>query len=98
MKQYVRLLCDVNCEWQGSAPRYRVFVNDELFAEREWRWTDSALEELIQIQAEPGEYVVRYQLLPHDSAELTATNLRVDYGSADVDQSTVTIHPCESES
>jgi hypothetical protein len=97
MKQYVRVLCDVDCVWQQPCPRYRVFVNNELFAERGWSWTDSTLEEVIQIEAQPGEYVISYQLLPHESAELITGNLRVDHGSADVDGWTVTIHPCDSE-
>jgi hypothetical protein len=97
MKQFVQVLCDVDCEWQLPHPRYRVFVNNEMFAEREWRWTNSTLEELIQIQAEPGQYVIGYQLLPHESAELKVKNLRVTHGSADVDGWTVTIHPCDSE-
>jgi hypothetical protein len=97
MKQFVQVLCDVDCEWQLPHPRYRVFVNNEMFAEREWRWTNSTLEELIQIQAEPGEYCIRVQMLPHESAELKVKNLRVKHGSATVDGWTVTIHPCDSE-
>ena len=48
-KQFVQVLADVNCEWEGLAPTYRLYVDDELFAERTWRWTDSYLEEIIQI-------------------------------------------------
>ena len=32
-KQFVRVLANVNCEWEGLNPVYRVYVNDELFAE-----------------------------------------------------------------
>jgi hypothetical protein len=37
-KKFVRVLADVDCEWEGLMPSYRVYVNDELFAERTWRW------------------------------------------------------------
>ena len=79
-KQFIRLLCDVNCEWEGLGPVYRAYVNDELFAERTWIWTDSYLEELFQIEAEPGDYTIRYELvLPH-LATISVKNTRVDHG------------------
>ena len=59
-KQFIRLLCDINCEWESFQPIYRTYVNNELFAERQWRWTDSYLQELLQIEAEPGEYTIRH--------------------------------------
>ena len=55
-KKFVRVLCDVDCDWEGLDPIYRVYVNDELFTERTWRWTDMYLSEMIPINAEPGEY------------------------------------------
>jgi hypothetical protein len=53
-KKFVRVVADVDCEWEGWNPVYRVYVNDELFAERTWRWTDCYLEENLQIRSEPG--------------------------------------------
>ena len=41
-RQYVRVVCNVACEWEGLPPIYRVYVNDELFTER---W---ALEDAVQ--------------------------------------------------
>ena len=84
-RQFIRLLCDVACEWEGLAPIYRAYVNDELFAERTWCWTDCYLEELFQIEAEPGEYTIRYELVPPHLATLTVKNMRVDYGPATVE-------------
>jgi len=84
-RQFVRLLADVHCEWEGLSPIYRAYVNDELFAERTWIWTDCYLEECFQIEAEPGEYVIRYELVAPCLAVLTAKNLRVDYGPAVVE-------------
>ena len=83
-KQFIRLLCDINCEWESFEPIYRTYVNDELFAERTWRWTDNYLQELLQIEAEPGEYTIRHELVPPHLATLTVTNMRVEYGSATV--------------
>ena len=57
-KQFIRVLCNIDCEWESFQPIYRTYVNDELFAERAWRWTEHYLEELIQIEAEPGEYTI----------------------------------------
>jgi hypothetical protein len=60
-----------------------VYVNDELFTERTWIWQDdSYLREEIQIEAEPGDYSIRYELVPPNLAELLVTLPVVDYGSA----------------
>ena len=79
-KQFVRVLADVDCEWEGLAPTYRLYLNDELFAERTWRWTDSYLEEMLQIEAEPGKYRLSWQLVPPCLARLTVRNVRVTQG------------------
>jgi len=85
MKQeFVRVLADIDCEWEGLNPVYRVFVNDEMFAERTWRWTNEYLEEMLQIQAKPGDYVLRWELVPPHLARLTVKNVRVDHGSATI--------------
>ena len=82
-RQYVRVVCNVACEWEGLPPIYRVYVNDELFNERTWIWQDDLyLREEIQIEAEPGEYSIRYELVPPNLAKLSVTRPVVDYGSA----------------
>ena len=84
-KQFIRVLCDVQCNWSGEIPRYRLYVNDELFAERNYVWiNEQYLEELIQIDATTGEYPIRYELLAHDNAELIVSNMRIDYGNAEI--------------
>jgi hypothetical protein len=80
MKQFIRVLCDVDCSWTETPPVYRVYVDDELFAERTWRWRDEYLEEMIQIEAEPGEYVISYELVYSPGATIRVLNMRVDYG------------------
>ena len=74
------MLCNIDCEWESFQPIYRTYVNDELFAERTWLWTQHYLEEMLQIDAEPGEYTIRYELVPPHLAVLTVTDMRVDYG------------------
>ena len=86
-KQFIRVLCNIDCEWESFEPIYRTYVNDELFAERTWIWEDSAvyLEELLQIEAEPGEYQIRYELVPPNLAQLKIKNMRVEHGPGQVD-------------
>jgi hypothetical protein len=82
-RQYVRVVCNVACKWEGLPPIYRVYVNNELFTERTWIWQDDLyLREEIQIEAEPGDYNIRYELVPPNLAELLVTLPVVDYGSA----------------
>lgn len=83
-KKFIRVLADVYCDWEGLDPIYRVYVNDELFTERTWRWTNSYLEEMLQIEAEPGKYHLRWELVPPHLAKLQVRNVRVDYGPGNV--------------
>ena len=83
-KEFVRVLADVDCEWEGLNPVYRMYVNDELFAERTWNWGSAYLEELLQIEADPGKYYIRYELVPPHLATLTVENTRVEHGPASI--------------
>ena len=80
--QYVRACFDIDCEWEGLPPVYRVYVNDEMFTEREWRWTDCYLTEILQIQASPGEYQIKIQSVGPNLAKFTVGNHRVEWGKA----------------
>ena len=92
-KHFVRVLADVDCDWEGLPPTYRLYVNDELFAERTWVWNDDFyLKEDIQIEAEPGDYQIKYELVPPNLAELIVTKPAVQVGTATVsDQGLVRI-------
>ena len=81
---YVRVVCDITCKCGSEPPRYRVYVNDELFAERTWIWNDAGLEENLQIDAKPDEYTIRYELVPPHLAEINISNLSVDVGDAEI--------------
>ena len=61
-----------------------MYVNDELFAERSWTWENVYLEELLQIEAKPGKYYIRYELVPPHLARLTVENTRVEEGPASI--------------
>lgn len=81
--KFVRVLCDVTCEWDGDHPQYRVFVNDELFSERTWIWpSEYYLEEAIQLDASLGRYKVEYQLVRPKNGVLNVANIRIDSGDA----------------
>ena len=80
--EFVIAKCDVYCSWTGSHPRYRCFINGELFAERTWIWVDNYLEEAFQILAPPGKYDVRYELVEPHHAKLKVRNLRIESGPA----------------
>lgn len=81
---------EVHCDWTGVAPMYRLYVNNELFSERVFIWTNRYLQEVVSIEAPPGDYVVRYEL--HGNGTLTAKNPRVTIGTAEfVDDNTLRI-------
>jgi hypothetical protein len=85
--EFVIAECKIYMKWKGGPPpRYRCYVNNELFTERTWIWTDKYLEEMIQIQAPPGHYEVRYELLDPDQASIKVRDLRVVEGPAIIDR------------
>jgi hypothetical protein len=80
----VQVHCDVYCKWDNNDTRYRLYVNDELFTERTWIWPakDYYLEEVIPIEAPPGQYTIRYELLEPTDSRLKIRNMRVASGNA----------------
>lgn len=88
--QSVQFEYEVHCEWTGTPPVYRLYVNDELFTERTYIWINNYLKESVSIEVPPGDYVVRYEL--HGNGTLTAKNPKVTIGSAEfVDNTTLRI-------
>lgn len=89
--QEVQIQYDVHCDWHGKPPIYRLYVNDEMFTERTFIWQDKYLSETIPIVAEPGNYIITYEL--HGAGQLTATNPQILNGPAEfVNQTTLRIH------
>lgn len=82
-KQSVQVCYDVYCDWAGEPPpRYRLYVNDELFVERTFKFVQSYLEETIPIDAPPGMYVIKY-LMIDPNGQIVAKNPRVLTGPAE---------------
>jgi hypothetical protein len=79
-KRLVQITADIHCNWEGLNPSYRLYVNDELFTERTWIWDQFYLEETVSIEAEPGDYHLRWELVPPCLAQLDVTNMRVLQG------------------
>ena len=79
-RHFIRVFFDVHCEWTGQAPIYRVYVNDELFTERTYNFTDAYLQEMLQIEAPHGNYQINCELVPPAFAKLRVENMHVDFG------------------
>ena len=79
---YVRAVFEIDCDWEGLPPVYRVFVNDELFSERTWIWCDQHLQEILQIQAPPGKYTVRVESVGPSLARFRTWNHHIEHGPA----------------
>jgi hypothetical protein len=79
-KYTVRILVDVDMEWSQESPRYRLFVEHEMFVERTWIWHNCYLEEALTVVAAAGKYMIRGELVRPTTASLTLTNWRVDHG------------------
>ena len=91
----VQIQCDVYCKWDGNDTRYRLYVNEELFTERSWIWSGKEyyLEELITIEAPPGLYKIKYELLEPTGSKIKIKNMRVNGSNAVLheDQTTLEI-------
>jgi len=80
--RFVQVCFDLHCDYQGLAPVYRVLVNGELFAEREWRWPDAYLTEHLQISAPPGDYRIEIVQVTPAQAKFTVKDPQVRLGDA----------------
>lgn len=84
--KFVRVLFNLDCDWEGPRPSYRVYLDDELFTERTWRWTEHYLQELMQIKAPPGKYQIRVEPIQPCLATFKASDFWVELGDARVDK------------
>lgn len=83
--KFVKIVFDLKCDWEGFPPEYRLFVNDELMTERTYDFSsDYFVREMLQIQAEPGDYVIRLEKVGPQSAEYTISNSHVKLGPAEM--------------
>jgi hypothetical protein len=90
--EFVKIKFDVYCDWEGTPPVYRIYVNDELFAERTYIWPDHYLTEVLQIQAPAGQYRVKLKSMSTNPAKIRTLNHAVEYGPARwIDHKTIEI-------
>lgn len=81
-RQSVVIRADVSVDWQGDPPRIRVYVGNELFTERTWIWREQYLEEMLVVNAPPGKYNLRWELVPPAQGTVEVTNVRIEHGAA----------------
>ena len=78
-RRSVIVRADVDIRWKKHPPNYRIYVDNELFSERTWIWHEQYLEEIIPIYAPPGEYTLRWEIVPTFNGQITVTNPRVEH-------------------
>lgn len=82
-KHYVRAIFNIACNWEGVPPVYRVYVNNELFAERLWRWSDNTvIQEILQLEVVPGKYDVKLEAVDPCLAKFVTSNHKIEVGPA----------------
>lgn len=92
MHRSVTVNCDIHCD-STAHPVYRLYVHNELFAERQWIWQDVYLEELLQISAPPGKYNIRVENTTPELGTVIMQNVRVAQGSAHIANNQLEIYP-----
>lgn len=82
-KKFIKIAFDLDCTWGDKPPSYRVYFNGELFAERTYIWREHYLTEILQINAEPGQYRFDFENLNPELGTFNITNKRIEYGPAE---------------
>ena len=78
--KFVKVLFDLECDWELIPPDYRLYVNNELFTERTYRWSKPKyLIEMLQVEAEPGDYTIKLEAF-NQVGNFKITNTRIEYG------------------
>ena len=80
IEDFILVKADVSVKWADDPPSIRVYVGDELFSERTWIWRNEYLEEMLQINAPPGTYDLRWEVVAPAQAEIEVKNVRIDSG------------------
>ena len=79
----IRMEIDVHCKWNINPPVYRLYVNDELFSERNFIWqADEFVTENLVMNAPLGSYRIRIETPSEFNFKLR--NLKCAYGKAEV--------------
>ena len=79
--KFVKINFDLHCDWKKVPPTYRVYVNHEMFAERTYIWGGTQfLQEVLQLNAPPGQYVIRVDNLGDPECQFKIRNLTGEIG------------------
>lgn len=82
-KQFIKASFDLECKYEGLPPVYRIYVNDELFCERQWSWANpSSIRNTLQLMVEPGFYKVDVHTVGPCLAQLRIKNNNISLGRA----------------
>jgi hypothetical protein len=83
---FCKISFDLFCD-KGENPRYRIYVNNELFTERTYIWKGvKYVRENLQVNAPPGEYTIKIEKI--DPGKFRVRNTKIDYGPAQLVDST----------
>ena len=80
-RQSVVICADVTVTWQGDPPNCRIYVGNEMFTERTWIRREQYLEERLVVNAPPGYYDIRWELVPPAQGKIEVKNVRIEHGS-----------------
>ena len=92
-EKFILATIDIHVERLQPGAGYRIYVDDDLFNERNWRWKGKTyLTELLQISARPGKYTVKVEKIGSGKTKFVARNLKIKLGDANViDENTVEV-------
>lgn len=79
---FVKVSFKLDCDWEGFAPSYRIYVNDEMFTERTFRWEDASTIELLQISAPVGRYNISVEPTGQHNGRFEQSEFCVLHGPA----------------
>lgn len=76
----VILTFDLYCDFQGVFPAYRIFVDQRLMTERNYRWDNKYfyITERVPLKTVPGPHYLVIENLDKDNAEFKIDNFRVN--------------------
>lgn len=91
-KKFVLAVFDLECNWEGIPPVYRVYLNGELFTERSWRWDSNYyLKQILQIEAVPGRYQLEVESIAPCVSQITIDCNAVEHGDAHWEENNVLV-------
>jgi hypothetical protein len=78
---FVKVFADLHCEWEGLPPTYRIYVNNEMIAERDFKWIEPVyLTEIIQIDIPEDEVTwIEVKSVGPQLSKFRLDNYRVNY-------------------